>query len=382
MAKRGLKQKLTKDYVLSKVSQAEIFSFYLSKFNPELTVKTINYLAETGYKISNPMRIDENPSMGFRYVGKGRLKAKDFAGYFWGDCFDLVGYIIKVNVNHKIGFVKVLKKIAYDLNIYDIPISKVEQSEFKKPLDITKVRKRAYIIEPVIREWNIYDMEYWNNRGVSQQTLNTFYVYPILSYSVLTNNGKETKYVYDSSNPCYGYYNGKTKEGVDKWDLYFPKHKKHMPKFIKSHNTLGGLLTYNPKADILIIIKSLKDAMSIYELINVYFSKYSVTFIVPMSESTPIEKRYLDFVINNHSKTYVLYDFDRVGIVNSNKIKRAYQVSQLFFTNGRFNSYDYGHKDYTDYYHSKGKRNILEIVKEVINEYEIEQNSLEETKPF
>jgi len=57
-------------------------------------------------------------------------------------------------------------------------------------------------------------------------------------------------------------------------------------------------------------------------------------------------------------------------------------VSQLFFTNGRFNSYDYGHKDYTDYYHSKGKRNILEIVKEVINEFEIEQNSMEEGSVF
>jgi len=316
MAKRGLKEKLTKAYVLSKVSQVEIFSFYLSKFNPDLTVKTIEYLAETGYKVSNPMRIDKDPSMGFRYVGKGRLKAKDFAGYFWGDCFDLVGYVIKVNVNHKVGFIKVLKKIAFDLKIYDIPITQVEKDEFKVPIDINKVKKRAYLIEPVIREWNDFDLEYWNNRGISLRTLQLFHVYPVLSYSVITDDGREVKYVYDSSNPCYAYYNGKNKQGIDKWDLYFPKHNRHMPKFIKSHNTLGGLLTYNPKADILIIIKSLKDAMSIHELVSVYFSNYTVTFIVPMSESTPIEKKYLDFVINNHIKTYVLYDFDRVGIVN------------------------------------------------------------------
>jgi len=384
MARRGLKEKLTKDSVLSKVSQLDIFSYYLSKFNPELTVKTIEYLAETGYKISNPMRVDADPSLGFKYIGKGKLKARDFAGYFWGDCFDLVGYIIKVNVNNKIGFIKVLKKIAYDLNIHDISISQVEQNEFKVPLDITKVKKRAYLIEPVIREWNTFDMEYWNTRGVSLNTLQSFYVYAVLSYSVITDEGSVVKYTYDAANPCYAYYNGKNKEGVDKWDLYFPKHSKFMPKFIKSHNSLGGLLTYNPNADILMIIKSLKDAMGIHELISVYFSRYTVTFIIPMSESTPIEKKYLDFVINNHKKTYVLYDFDRVGIINSNRIKRDYPVTQLFFTNGRFNSFNYGHKDYTDYYDAKGKRNILEIVKGVIEDYEdeIEQDNMEESTPF
>lgn len=375
---RGVKRRLSKTDILSKVTQADIYSFYLSKFNHEFTVKTIEYLAETGYKVSNPMRLDRNPSMGFRYVGKGKLKIRDFAGYIWGDCFDLVAYIINVNPNDKLGFIKVLKKIAYDLNIYTIPISEVEADEFKVDIDIKKVRNSPYIIEPVIRDWNIFDMEYWNNRGISLRTLKAFHVYPVLSYSAMGATGFTVRYTYTSDNPCYAYDGGLRSDGTHAWDLYFPKHREGMPKFIKSHNSLGGLLTYNQKADILIIIKSLKDAMSIYEILSIYYSKYSVAFIVPMSESTPISKKHLDFLINNHSRTFVLYDFDRVGIINSNKIKRAYPITQLFFTNGRFNSHDYGHKDYSDYYFKRGKRNALEIIKEVINEYEREQDSVED----
>ena len=382
MNKRGVKKKLTKSDILDKVSQVDIFSFYLSKFNQEFTVKTIEYLADTGARISNPMRYDEDPSMGFRYVGKGKLKARDFAGYFWGDCFDLVAHILKVNANTKVGFILVLKKIANDLCVSSIDISETEKEQLSIPFSIKKVRNRVYQIQPIIRDWNESDGEYWGNRGISVLTLNTFYVYPVLSYSVLTEDGLKHKYEYDPANPCYAYYNGKDTNGIDKWDLYFPKHSKGMPKFIKSHNSLGGLLTYNKDADILMIIKSLKDAMSVHELVTIYFSMYTVTYVIPMSESTPINEKQLTFIVNNHSKTYVLYDFDRVGIMNSNRIRRAYPVTQLFFTNGRFGSYNYGHKDYTDYYDAKGKRSILTIVKEVINEFKTEQSSMEESTAF
>jgi len=375
MTQYKIKDRLNKLFILSKVTQVDIFSYYLSKFDNTFSSKTIDYLAETGYKIRNPMRNDNHPSLGFIYVSKGKLKARDFAGYFWGDCFDLVGYILKVNANSKEGFMIILKRIAYDLNIYDINLTVDEINKFKAIINVKQIKLKIYNIQPTIRDWNSLDIDYWSKNGISISTLNKFYVYPILSYSVLTESGLSLKYTYNPENPCYGYYNGIDKNNVPKWDLYFPLHKEKFAKFIKSHNTLGGLLNYNKNADILIIVKSLKDTMGIYEILNVYFSKYNVTFIIPMSESTPIEPKVLNYIINNHKKTYILYDFDRIGIINSNKIKKQYPVTQLFFTNGKYGTVDYGNKDYAEYYNKKGKRNALQLIKEVINDYENEQQS-------
>jgi len=370
---RGIKRKYTKDYILSKVTEVEIFSFYFSQFNKELTVRNINYLSETGIKISNPLRLDKNPSMGFKHNNRGKLKVRDFAGYLWGDAFDLVAYLIKVSVESKIGFVKVLKKIAADMDIDDIEIDEAERLQYEVPLDVKVIRNRPYRIEPVIRDWNEYDMEYWNNRGISVQTLIHFKVFPVASYYADRESQPTLKYTYDTANPAYAYYNGVDANNVPKWDIYFPNHKKYMPKFIKSHMTMQGTLSYNPKAEILIMIKSLKDAMAVHELIVSYFKKHTVTFIVPPSESISFTDRELEYFVNNHQRTYVLYDFDRIGIVKSNEIRRAYPVTQLFFTNGKYNSFDYGHKDFTDYYFKRGRSNVFKLVNEILKEYEEHQ---------
>ena len=63
--------------------------------------------------------LDEHPSFGFRYDNRGKLKGKDFAGYFHGDCFDaaalVIGEIIhkNVDISNKGWFIFVLKHIAY-----------------------------------------------------------------------------------------------------------------------------------------------------------------------------------------------------------------------------------------------------------------------------
>ena len=86
---RRINTKLTKDFILSKVDQITIFSTY---FN--LPIETIQYCIDTGEFIVSPIRTDLHPTCGFRYNNRGKLKFKDFAGYFWGDCFDAAAYII------------------------------------------------------------------------------------------------------------------------------------------------------------------------------------------------------------------------------------------------------------------------------------------------
>ena len=86
----GIKStKLTKQYVLSKVSQVTIFATYLNLSNT-----TVQNCIDNGELIVSPLREDVHPTCGFAYDRKGKLKFRDFAGYFWGDCFDLVALVM------------------------------------------------------------------------------------------------------------------------------------------------------------------------------------------------------------------------------------------------------------------------------------------------
>ena len=81
--------KLTKQLIFSKISQITIFSTYLN-----LSDKIVQYCIDTGELICSPIRDDNHPTCGFRYDKKGKLKFRDFAGYFWGDCLDVVAYVM------------------------------------------------------------------------------------------------------------------------------------------------------------------------------------------------------------------------------------------------------------------------------------------------
>ena len=105
--------KLTKDSILSKVSQINIFSAYTG-IEPEVIQHCIN----TGEFICSPFREDKHPSFGFRYDNRNKLKGRDFAGYWWGDCIDAGATVLseivhrQVDVNNKEHFQFVLKHIA------------------------------------------------------------------------------------------------------------------------------------------------------------------------------------------------------------------------------------------------------------------------------
>ena len=105
-------ENVNKNFVLSKVSQLTIFSTY---FN--ISPDTIQYCIDTGNFINSPIREDVHPSFGFKYDNRGRLKGKDFAGYFWGDCFDAAAFVIsrlenkRINIANKGDFIYVLKHI-------------------------------------------------------------------------------------------------------------------------------------------------------------------------------------------------------------------------------------------------------------------------------
>lgn len=258
---------LTKEFILSKISQVSIFSAYIG-----VDAEIIEHCIDTGEFISSPFRVDEHPSFGFRYNNRGKLKAKDFAGYFHGDCFDAAALVISeiihknVDISNKGWFIFVLKHIAYTFRNIIYGKDKDENIEGIIAEGINAARNRKPIIEFVPRQWNNYDKNYWGKFHVPISYLNTNFVYPVDYFYINRKVNPEPKYYYenDRKDVCYAYMLGQDKLGVYNIKLYFPNRKHGTVRFITNSNCLEGLLNLElSEYDSIIITKSTKDRISL-----------------------------------------------------------------------------------------------------------------------
>lgn len=268
--------KLTKDYILSNVSQITIFSTYLN-----ISDKIIKYCIDTGDLIKSPLRNDIHPTCGFRYDKKGKLKFRDFAGYFWGDCFDLVAYIISYNynkpidVNNKKDFIKILTHITFVFK--DIFYGKEKDINLLSDIDnsISKIKNSKNIIEIVSRNWNEDDENYWGQFGITLKDLNINFVVPVDQFYINRKINPQPKYNYDKDDPCYSYILGQDKQGIYNIKLYFPNRDKSYTRFICNCNHLEGIYQLERNDyDVIIITKSTKDRIAMNSAIKRYNSLY------------------------------------------------------------------------------------------------------------
>lgn len=258
---------LTKEFILSKISQVSIFSAYIG-----VDAEIIEHCINTGEFISSPFRVDEHPSFGFRYDNRGKLKAKDFAGYFHGDCFDAAALVISeiihknVDISNKGWFIFVLKHIAYTFRNIIYGKDKDENIEGIIAEGVNAARNRKPIIEFVPRQWNNYDKNYWGKFHVPISYLNTNFVYPVDYFYINRKVNPEPKYYYenDRKDVCYAYMLGQDKRGIYNIKLYFPNRKHGTIRFITNSNCLEGLLNLElNEYDSIIITKSTKDRISL-----------------------------------------------------------------------------------------------------------------------
>ena len=258
---------LTKEFILSKISQISIFSAYIG-----VDAEIIEHCIDTGEFISSPFRVDEHPSFGFRYDNRGKLKAKDFAGYFHGDCFDAAALVISeiihknVDISNKGWFIFILKHIAYTFRNIIYGKDKDENIEGIIAEGVNAARNRKPIIEFVPRQWNNYDKNYWGKFHVPISYLNTNFVYPVDYFYINRKVNPEPKYYYenDRKDVCYAYMLGQDKRGIYNIKLYFPNRKHGTIRFITNSNCLEGLLNLElNEYDSIIITKSTKDRISL-----------------------------------------------------------------------------------------------------------------------
>ena len=281
------RQKLSKEIILSKITEREIFVRYLGD---EILI---------GKSIKSPLRKDKNPSFSIYQNSKGNLFFKDFGNGDSGDCFQFV--VIKFGIN----FWECLKMIDRDfsldlLNAKDIPISirpKIETHLSKAP----EKAEIAIIKQSFTRE----DYMYWKQFHISLETLN---LYNVVSCKCVFIN-KNLIYRYSRNQPIYAYC----------FENGFKIYRPYSDKKNKFRTNVPGILqgaSQLPETDsILIITSSLKDVMCLYEM------GYSA--IAPQSESTFISSDNIKILKERFDKIYLLFDTDYNKDENYGKVLGA-----------------------------------------------------------
>lgn len=332
-------ENVNKNHILNKVSQVTIFATYFN-ISPE----TIQYCIDSGNLICSPIREDIHPSFGFRYDNRGRLKGKDFAGYFWGDCFDAAAFVIsrlenrRLNIANKGDFIHVLKHImiTHKQFFYGGEQDKTLTDAIK--LSIDSIRKKKPNIELVVRDWNKYDEEYWQQFGVNLIYLNRNFVYPVDQYYIERNINPEPKYYYDIKDPCYAYLLGHKKGYLPSIKLYFPNRPHGSTRFITNANHLEGIynLYYNDY-DYIVLTKSTKDRLSLgctWDSLSLGYSKQplKVGFInIPHETYRLREFEYTWMIskLNFDGKLISLMDNDRRGLEEAQWLRKTYNIQPI-----------------------------------------------------
>ena len=270
------KEPLTIEYILSKVSEYDIYASYIGQFKP-------------GLIYNSPFRKDTNPSFGiFLSKRTGKLLFKDHGSGVCGDVIKFVREYTGIS-----NYNEVLQEIVKRLKITNKTVLKST-----KPIE-----SKETVIGIVRQAFTKIDEQYWGSYHISMPTLEKYNIHSIKYYLC---NGI-VKGIYKDENPMYAY------KVYNNFKIYRPLGD----KFTKWRNNLTefdvqGYAQLPKKGNLLIITKSLKDVMVLHEM--------GYNAVSPSSESTFIP----DIVLNDLKKRFknILLCFDRdiPGVQNMRKV--------------------------------------------------------------
>lgn len=223
---------ITKTYILSKITEEQIFCKYLD-------ISEIRF--DTKYL--NPLRKDESAGCKFYRNDKDTLYFKDFAWKTF-DCFNVVEF------KYGLSFPQALVKIFNDFNIKDSSIPKQQEIVVQKfkPLEYKIRVKRKQFIKEELKFWT--PNESWKEKITTEKLQEN----KIFSISHLWEYvGDDYKYTTDLKNQFAYHF-----KDYD-YQIYRPFLKER--RFLVSQGLkLGDLEFLDIKASYVVITKSKKDA--------------------------------------------------------------------------------------------------------------------------
>ena len=325
MYKLEIAPKVTRELLLSKNSQETYFEHYLG-----VPVK------KGLFRSPSVIRSDANPTCSFYKNKNNILMYKDFAG----PTFDFIGCVMYLfNCN----YYNALRIIAHDFNI--IPIADIPRNPPKIQYTNTVLEKTSKSrIEVELKEFSEKELKWWEGFGVSKNTLKKFQVYSIKSIFL---NGVYFSSSSESS-PIYGYYGGTVSDGTELWRLYMPTKRNYRFLSNWSQEMIQGSKQLPKSGEFVVITKSMKDVMSLYE--------FGITAIAPNSENLFLTEPQYNKIKSRFNQVYLLYDRDLPGVKSANKIRKKFKEVKVLLTPKT--------KDFSDYVKKYGIMKTFKLVEE------------------
>lgn len=318
----------------------ERYPFYENILDYVSEIKIISYYMKQPIRYNNsyrsPLREDKKPSIAF-YPGKENFKeGRVFDFSRPGPPISIVKFLKKL-LRLK-SYADTLDQINYDLDIglfyFNGKPPKFKNNGYTGRVDENQSGSPAIVGKSYIQDFNKRDKIFWGNFGISIDTLKKFNVFS--TKKVLMPSG--TTLVYSIGNPIYTYqFSNNTKK------IYFPLNKRGAKFLGFGTNPLQGYEQLPEKGDLLIITKSMKDVMLLYEL--------GYNAVAPNSESTGIDSTVFEDLKKRFKKIILFYDNDEAGIKASKVFSEIYKIPYIML-----DSED--GKDISDYYYYNSRNHI------------------------
>jgi len=335
-----VKDFINEENILKYVSDYDVFKYYIGDF-------------KIGRAMNSPFRKDTQASFN---IGYNHVTHK----MYYND-YVLGGgnFIMCVMYLFNLSYQEACNKIVMDLNIQDnfnlfnvnnIPLSnKKFIRSSNQELEVFKKQTKLYAKK---REWLEHDIKFWKQFGITKNTLELFNVYPV-EYSMIGEKiFKLDKYAY-----CFT----ENKDSDKTLTIYQPY--SNTQKWTKNHDASVWYCWDNlpDEGDILILTKSRKDIMSIFENTNIPCTGLQNEKIIP-------KEHIINELKNRFKLIYVLYDNDFDKSINwgrefGKKLCDTYNLLQIEIPD------DYKSKDFSDLVKNIGVKESVNLLNNLIESH-------------
>ena len=327
------KSSVSLDDILSKVTEADILSYYLG-------------VTEVPCIINSPLRQDRRPSFGLYSSDGIRIFYIDLATKDSGGLFDLLGKMWNC------GFKEVLNKINKDISKFCggasihsyTPCAIRSTSSYNKDTDL----------QCKVRDWRDYDIEYWASYGITLEWLKYAEVYPI-SHKIIIKDGH--RYVFGADKYAYAYV--EHKEGKVTLKIYQPFNKAGYKWSSNVDRSVWSLWTKIPKyGNNLILSSSVKDCLNI-------MCNLGIPSICLQGEGYLPKPQIMKELKSRYKNIIIFFDNDfnnpsNPGHNDAKRLSEEYNLKMIEIPK------EYESKDPSDLYKNHGKEVYLKIMNEIL----------------
>ena len=296
--------------------------------------------------VKNPFYNDTRGSLSL-YKYEDRWYFRDYGEIsFSGDVFDFAKYHYKLPARKD--FYQILININRDLELglIDGGRKKVEPDFIYKPNSSEENTYEVYYKKSFSED----ELTYWNQYGISKETLNVFNVKSVSKMNLIQPSGKSYVFYSKRENPIFAYVYSK-----QLIKIYKPFDEKVRFFWIGEKNG-ASFFGYDQcqrsehmgDCD-LILTGGEKDVMSLYKLDYFSISLNSETSLIP--KEFLIELKYF------YKSVLVLYDIDETGVKSSKFLAEKYNLKSVHLPKEILG--DNG-KDISDYLAIGGSKEVLE----------------------